>query len=282
MRRAAFAVLVCLAGVAAEAHAAVAVEFVNASKTTRCAEEDNVYVKLMGPGITAFRIVAEHPPYIATVSKDSTAPDFSHCDMSQDPSFPSTPHRVMLYEDGVMRLVGHTFSSFWRANAADFHVDGRTERGLHLVQLIRRRAQGDVEILVVYPADGYWRVKPLPPPSLADTAYGSSFLFGPIEESTRPFVAIRSIAFEPATMTFSLVFRNGARGTLTVSAATPARTTLSLAIAPPVAANRPFAALRSWSCCSSRASRPTLTRPSPWSSSTRASRRAAPKKITST
>ena len=130
----------------------------------------------------------------------------------------------------------------------------RTERGLHLVQLIRRRAQGDVEILVLYPADGYWRVKPLPPPSLAETAYGSSFLFGPIEEGTRPYVAIRSIAFEPATMTFNLIFRNGARGTLTVSAATAERTTLALAIVPAVAANRPFAALRS---CSSRRNRRT-------------------------
>ena len=245
MKRAALAVLVCLAGVAAVAHAAVAVDFVNASKPTRCAEEDNVYVKVLGAGITAFRIGAEHPPYIATVEKDSTAPDFSHCDMSQDPSFPSAPRTVKLYEDSGIRLMGHTFASFWRADAADFHVGGRTERGLHLVQLIRRRTEGDVEILVVYPADGYWRVKPLPPPSLVDTAYGSSFLFGPIEESTRPYVAIRSIAFEPATMTFSLVFRNGARGTLRVNAATPAHTTLALAIKPAVAANRPFAALRS-------------------------------------
>ena len=245
MKRAALAVLVCLAGVAAAAHAAVAVDFVNASKPTRCAEEDNVYVKVMGPGISAFRIGAEHPPYISALMKDSTAPDFAHCDMSRDPSFPSTPRTVTLYEDALMRLMGHTFPSFWRADAADFHVDGKTERGLHLVQLIRRHAQGDVEILVVYPADGYWRVKPLPPPSLPDTAYGSSFLFGPIEESTRPFVAIRSIAFEPATMTFRLVFRDGARGALTVSAATPARTTLAVTIEPAVAANRPFAALRS-------------------------------------
>jgi hypothetical protein len=245
MKRAALAVLVFLAGVAAEAHAAVAVEFVNASKPTRCAEEDNIYVKVLGAGITAFRIGAEHPPYIAAVRKDRTAPDFSGCDMSQDPSFPSAPRTVRLYQDARIRLMGHTFPSFWRADAADFHVAGRTERGLHLVQLIRRRARGDVEILVVYPADGYWRVKPLPPASLADTAYGSSFLFGPIEESTRPYVAIRSIAFEPATMTFRLVFRDGARGTLSVSAATPARTTLALRIEPAVAANRPFAALRS-------------------------------------
>ena len=46
-------------------------------------------------------------------------------------------------------------------------------------------------------------------------------------------------------MTFRLVFRDGSRGTLTVRAATPARTTLALAIEPAVAANRPFAALRS-------------------------------------
>ena len=165
--------------------------------------------------------------------------------MSQDPSFPSAPRRVTLYKDARIRVMGHTFRSFWRPDRVDFRVAGRTERGLHLVQLIRRRARGDVEILVVYPADGYWRVKPLPPPSLKDTAYGSSFLFGPIEEDARPYVAIRSIAFEPATMTFRLVFRDGAHGTLRVTDATPARTTLALRIEPPVDANRPFAALRS-------------------------------------
>ena len=100
----------------------------------------------------------------------------------------------MLYEDAAIRLVGHTFVGFWRPDVVDFHVGGRNERGLHLVQLIKRGPRGEVEILVVYPADGYWRVKPLPPKTLKDTAYGSSFLFGPVEEDTRPFVAIRSIS----------------------------------------------------------------------------------------
>ena len=77
MKHAALAVLVFLAGVAAEAHSAVAVEFVNASKPTRCAEEDNIYVKVLGAGITAFQIRAEHPPYIGAVRKDSTAPDLA-------------------------------------------------------------------------------------------------------------------------------------------------------------------------------------------------------------
>lgn len=247
MKRAAFALLVCVAGLAAHgAGAADAVDFINASRATRCAEEDNVYVKVLGAGVTSFRVSAEHPPYIAAVLKDSTAPDFTHCDMSQDPSFRFTPRTVILYEDAGHRLVGHTFASFWRPDVVDFRVGERNEPGLHLVQLLKLGPPlGDIEILVVYPADGYWRVKPLPPPALPDSAYGSSFLFGPIEESSRPFVAIRSITFEPATLTFRLAFRDEARGVLTVTAATRDRVSLALALDPPAPAERPFAALRS-------------------------------------
>ena len=240
------AVFACLAGFALHcAAAAIPVDFVNASRATRCAEEDNVYVKLLGPRVAAFRIRAEHPPYIVAVSEDSTAPDFTQCDMSNDPSFPSPPRTVTLYEDARIRLMGHTYATFWRRDAADFRVGASVERNLHLVQLLRRGTPSDIEILVVYPADGYWRVKPLPPTSVPETAYGSSFLFGPIEEDSRPFVAIRSIDFEPDTMTFRLAFRDGTRGALRVTDATPARTSLALALDPPVAAGRPFAALRS-------------------------------------
>jgi len=222
-----------------------AVDFVNASRPTRCAEEDNVYVKLLGSEVTAFRLSAEHPPYIAGITTDSTAPDFGHCDMSQDPVFYFEPRTVVLYEDTQIRLVGHTFKTFWRPNRVDFHIDGRNEPGLHLVQLLRRGPSHDVELLVVYPADGYWRLKPLPPASLIDTAYGSSFLFGPIEEDVRPHVSIRSITFEPATLTFRLKFSNAMRGILTVAAASRERVSLALAIDPPLPPTRPFAALRS-------------------------------------
>ena len=273
MKRALLALL-CLAGLAAHcAAAAVAVNFVNASRATRCAEEDNVYIKLLGAAVTSFRISAEHPPYIAAVSRDSTAPDFTDCDMSQDPSFRFAPRSVVLYEDAAVRLVGHAFPTFWRPDVVDFQVGTKNERGLHLVQLLKRGAQRDIEILVVYPADGYWRVKPLPPPALVDSAYGSSFLFGPIEDVARPFVAIRSIAFEAATLTFRLLFRNETRGVLTVTAATRERVDLALSMDPPLPETRPFAALRtmfvtpaqadvavaSWSLdASARASAPIL------------------------
>jgi hypothetical protein len=249
MRRIAFTVIAALMGLAALAPpclaAAVAIDFVNASRATRCAEEDNVYVKLHGPAVAAFRLSAEHPPYIAAVRNDSTAPDFTHCDMSQDPSFSFTPRTVVLYEDARFRLVGHSFATFWRPDVVDFHVGDKLEAGLHLVQLLQRGAARDIEILVVYPADGYWRPKPLPPATLSDSAYGSSFLFGPIEENLRPYVAIKSIRFEPATLTFRLAFANGSRGVLSVSNFTRKRLDLALTLAPPLPADRPFAALRS-------------------------------------
>jgi hypothetical protein len=226
-------------------------EFTNASQPTRCAEEDNVYVKVSGSGIGAFRIVAEHPPYIASVRVDSTAPDFTHCDMSNDPVHVFQPRTVTLYEDARTRLVGHAFPTFWRPESVDVRVGDRVERGLHLLQLLRRSipAPGgeprDIEILVLYPTDGYWRPKPLPPSALADAAYGSSFLFGPIEHDGRPYVALREVVYDPARDAFAVQFRDGSRGEVAIAGVSRERLVLSLSLDAPLAPGRPFAALRS-------------------------------------
>lgn len=230
---------------AGPARAQVAVEFIDASKPTRCAEEDNVYVKVQAAGVRSFTISAEHPPYIAAVTTDSTAPDFTHCDMSGDPKHSFTPRELVLYEDASIRLVGHTFSNFWRPDVVEVRVRDRVERGLHLLQLLRRGPQRDIEILVVYPADGYWRAKPLPPSQLPDSAYGSSFLFGPIEEDGRPLVAIRSLEFDPAQLRFTLQFERGGTGRLDVVEASAQRTRLAIDLGESARAGTPFAALRS-------------------------------------
>lgn len=221
------------------------VSFIDASKPTRCAEEDNLYIKLVAEGIVSHSLSVEHPPYIAAVSTDSTAPDFTHCDMSGDPKFDFTPRTLTLYEDARIRLVGHTFTSFWRPDVVEVKVGERSERGLHLLQLLRREAKADIEILVVYPADGYWRAKPLPPAQLPDSAYGSSFLFGPIEEDQRPFVAFASMAFDPASLRFDLRFRDGSSGTLQVTEASSVRTRVRMSTERVSQSDRPFAALRS-------------------------------------
>jgi len=227
------------------APAAMPVEFIDASKPTRCAEEDNIYVKVEAAGVRSFTLSAEHPPYISAVVTDSTAPDFTHCDMSGDPKHSFTPRELTLYEDASIRLVGHTFFNFWRPDVVEVRVGERVERGLHLLQLLRRGPARDIEILVVYPADGYWRAKPLPPSQLPDSAYGSSFLFGPIEEDGRPLVAIRSLTFDPARLRFTLSFARGGTGWLEVSEASPQRTRVTMTMSEPSRAGSPFAALRS-------------------------------------
>lgn len=224
---------------------AIEVDFVNASRPTRCAEEDNVYVQVSGERIAHFHIRAEHPAYIAGVREDSTAPDFSHCDMSSDPRHDFEPRSLVLHDDGEIKLVGHTFASFWRPSVVSFRVLDRHERGLHLIQLIRRTAEGEIEQLVVYPADGYWRLKPMPPRSLVDTAYGSSFLFGPIEVDGRPFVAIRELEFDPVRVAFRIRFGDDRLGTLRVIEASASTSALALSIDPPLPPGQPFAALRS-------------------------------------
>lgn len=225
--------------------AAAQAEFVDTSRPTRCAEEDNVDVRVTGKGIDSFRIVAQHPPYIASITDDSTAPDFTDCDMSGDPVHRFEPLTTVLYEDATLRVVGHRFATFWRPGSVDFRVGARRQPGLHLVQLVRRMPGRDVEMLVVYPSDGYWRAKPLPPTHLPDTAYGSSFLVGPVDDRGRPIVALRSIALDPTTLVFRLAFADGSRGSLAIAESTRERIALDVRLAPPAKAGRAFAALRS-------------------------------------
>ncbi|MEN9775279.1 MAG: hypothetical protein RL322_2349 [Pseudomonadota bacterium] len=247
---------------------AIDADFINRSQPTRCAEEDNIDVRVMAAGATRFSVSAEHPPYVSLVGSDSTAPDFSHCNMSGDPAHAFQPRTTVLFENDSIRLVGHTFSSFWRPEVVDFMVGGRTERGLHLVQLLRKGVASpppedllrmrtalagrpaepglrDVEILVVYPSDGYWRAKPLPPAQMADSAYGSSFMVGPIEEDGRPIVRFRSIRFEPGDLSFHLEFAAGLKGVLRVADATRSRVRLDVELSQGLSPKTSIAALRS-------------------------------------
>ncbi len=239
------AVLAVLAAPAASVAAdAVAVTVENASTPTLCAETDNVYLKLTSAAVRQFAIEAAHPAYAGTIVADRTAPDFRNCDMSGDPVHSAEPRRVTLYETGDMQLIGHTFTSFWRPATVPVRVGARVETGLHLLQLFTKFRERTEEVLVLYPPDGYWRARPLPPEHLSYSAYGSSFLIGPVETAGRPFVDIRDIAFDPATRTFRLVFARGGEATLRLDSADREHTALTVTFDSAVAA-RPFAALRS-------------------------------------
>ena len=229
----------------ARAADALAVDVINASEPTLCAEKDNVYLKLQSAEARRFTVEAAHPAYIGTIVKDQWAPDFTNCDMSSDPAFKFEKRRLTIYETEEWQLVGLTFPSFWRGNQVPVRVGNRVETGFHLLQLWTRYQERAEEVLVLYPADGYWRARPLPPQNLRWSAYGSSFLIGPVEGPGRPFVDIKDVAFDPATRTFTLNFVRGGSATLRLDKLDQERIVLDVGLSAPVAADRPFAALRS-------------------------------------
>jgi hypothetical protein len=229
---------------APKAAEALAVDVVNASEPTLCAEKDNVYLKLISPQVHGLVIEAVHPAYIGTILVDRWAPDFTNCDMSADPVYTFQKRRLTIYETEDWWLVGLTFPSFWRPNQVPVRVGERVESGFHLLQLWTWRDGRADEVLVLYPADGYWRARPLPPVNLRWSAYGSSFLLGPIENEPRPFADIRAVTFDPASLSFALDFARGGGLTLRVQKLDQERIVLDASFAAPVA-DRPFAALRS-------------------------------------
>jgi hypothetical protein len=112
------------------------------------------------------------------------------------------------------------------------------------MQLLKKRNGRADEVLVIYPGDGYWRMKPLPPSHLEWSAYGSSFLVGPVEFDQRPVVNLKDVAFDPKTMTFALTLAKGGRATVAVKDLNEERMTLDVAFEQAVSGT-PFAALRS-------------------------------------
>ncbi|MCU4181033.1 hypothetical protein [Bosea sp. BH3] len=249
LRLRAAALLAALACIATPAFAAgdIPVEVKNESEPVLCAEKDNVTIKAISPDVRRFQIEAAHPAYIAGLVRDNWDADWTNCDMKGDPSFapPTPPRRVTFWETIDYWLVGYTFPSFWRPADTTFRVGDRVEKGLHIVQLWKLGKDKSYEVLVVYPQDGYWRARPMPPEHLGYSSYGSSFLFGPVEQDGRPVVNIREIEFDPKTLSFKLAFKDGSNGTLKLGSVDENRMVLDAVLDRPVTGGKAFLALRS-------------------------------------
>ncbi|MFG1350001.1 hypothetical protein [Xanthobacter autotrophicus] len=230
----------------------------NESVAATCAETDNVTLSFVSDKVSRFRIIARHPAYAGMLRVDRTEPDFDTCDFSGDPAVPATtpapsgtspaaataPKRITIYETPDLWLTGFIFPSFWRAATVPFRVGTEVTQGLHMVQLwVRGENQQPEEVLVVYPPDGYWRARPLSPAHLSSTAYGSSFLLGPVEQAERPLVRLKEIGFAPQTRTFTLSFADGGKARLKLAGLD--RDALTLEAEFDGTAPRTFAALRS-------------------------------------
>jgi hypothetical protein len=224
----------------------LAVEVTNASEPVLCAEKDNVTVNLASKDVRRFRIEAAHPAYIGTIQRDSFEADWTGCTAPGDPTAgtPQPPKRTTLYEQIDFWVVGLTFPTFWRPATATVRIGDRVEKGIHLLQVWMIRPMGGEEVAVLYPQDGYWRLRPLAPAGLAPTAFGSSFLIGPVEVEGRPIVKIREVAFEPKSRTFTLAFERGGSATMKMAVTDQNRHALDVTFDRAID-GRPFAGLRS-------------------------------------
>ncbi len=219
----------------------------NLSEPTACAEKDNVTLELLSAEVRRFTVEAVHPAYIGMLDVDRWLPDLANCQavVSTAPEYGFHPARRTIHETVEWQLVGYTFAKFWRPSLVPFRVGETVHEGFHVLQLWTRFQERAEEILVAYPGDGYWRARPLPPAHLRWTAYGSSFLVGPVETAGRPIVDIAAMAFDPASRSFDMEFVRGGRGTLRLAHLDQDRIELEVAFSQPVGEGRPFAALRS-------------------------------------
>lgn len=231
--------------------AATVVRVDNATYPTRCAEEDNVFLTLGAPNLARFRVEATHPAYIAEVVRDSYDPDFTDCHFGPTPPAEGpffTPRQFVMWENDTWVMVGNTDRHFWRKVDVPVRWQGREENHIHLIQFYRKRTDGHRDqVLVLYPADGHWRLKPLPVPHLNYNVYGASILIGPLEAEDRrkPYVAYTDVAFDVATLTFDVGFVRGGRATIRVADVTRERTAIEVSIGPGTPTDRPLAAMRS-------------------------------------
>src|SRR5262245_7137833 len=224
----------------------IAVEVTNASEPVLCAERDNVTINFASREVRRFSIEAVHPAYMATLQRDSFEADWTGCTAPGDPrpQVAELPKRVTLYEEHDLWVVGQTYPAFWRPATTTGRIGDRIAKDIHLLQVWLRRPMGGEEVLVLYPQDGYWRLRPRAPEGLAPTAFGSSFLVGPVEVDERPLVKLKEVAFDPKAREFTLSFVRGGNATVSMAAVDQNRHVLEVAFDRPIA-DRPFAALRS-------------------------------------
>jgi len=223
----------------------LAVTVENLSEPVLCAEKDNVTLTMSSPEVRQFRIEAVHPVYINALQADSFQPDWTACDFADEVlSQPPPPRKVTLYEGIDVWITGYTFPSFWRDNNVPVRVGDKVDKEFDLIQVWVRRDERPEEILVLYPPDGYWRARPLPPRHLGWSSYGTSFLVGPVEHDGRPFVALDEVVFDPDTLTFTLKFARGGVARLEISQLDRDRQIIDVTFDKPIKGH-PFAALRS-------------------------------------
>lgn len=224
---------------------------INATRTTLCAEEDNVYVKLAGADLSGMRIEARQPPYISQLKIDDSKADFTDCHFkqSENPVYHFEPKQVVLWENERFLMLGNTYETFWRKDQVPVMVQGKVTEQIHLIQLHLKDAAepsaGRYEFLVLYPVDGYWRAKPIPSLPMTSSTYGTSFLVGPVQEALRPVVELSRVEFVPEQLSFRMDYEDGSHGVMHLVEISRDKLALEYTHDRGYPASQPMAAIRS-------------------------------------
>jgi len=221
------------------------VEVENNSEPVLCAEKDNVSLQMRSPAVKQFRIEATHPAYIGTLHEESSDPDWTACDFTGEAVNVNPPRRTTIYEDIELWVVAHRNDTFWRPRKAKVRIGDKVWDGFDMLQVWVISHMGGEEVLVLYPQDGYWRLRPKAPVGRRPTAYGTSVLIGPVTmDKGRPVVDLDEVAFDPKARTFTLTFTGGGSASVAIAKLDPDRNRLDVTFDKPID-GKPFAALRS-------------------------------------
>ena len=218
----------------------------NKSQPTLCAEDDNVDLRFYGE-VRQWRIAAKPPAFMGLIVRDQTAPDFTDCQIKDaPPDEGAVINKLVLYEDATSQLVGfRKTGGFWRKSDVDVSVGDSHVNHLELLQWHIKRQGQFYEFLVLYPSDGYWRLRLLPPDPLPATAYGTSFLIGPVEQGARPYVVLKSVRFDPVAQSFAIVFAKGGEAVVKLADLSLGQVALDVRLTQKPAQKLPFMAMRS-------------------------------------
>ncbi|MFN3869593.1 MAG: hypothetical protein ACK4MF_11075, partial [Hyphomicrobiaceae bacterium] len=196
----------------------------NQSEPVLCAEKDNVSLTFAAPDVKQFRVEAAHPAYIGTLGEDSTDPDWTACDFTGEAVNVNPPRRTTIYEHIEMWIVAHRNDTFWRPSKAKVRIGDTVHEGVHMLQVWLISHMGGEEVVVLYPQDGYWRLRPRAPAGRKPTAFGSSVLIGPVTtDKGRLVVDIDEVVFDPKSRSFTLKFTGGGSASIHLAKIDPER-----------------------------------------------------------
>ncbi|MFG1477904.1 hypothetical protein V5F53_04470 [Xanthobacter sp. V4C-4] len=245
-----------LAQPATPAGAPLGVGVRNQSVAPGCNGPENVALTLVSPAVRRFRVAARHPAYVHAMVADRAVPAYLGCPPQPAPagtarsepakselakSEPAT-RRTTLYETPELAVVGYALPDFWRRAAVPFRVGEVATPGLDKVELWLKAEDRGATVIELFLADGSWRLRPLPPPPLASTAFGAAVLIGPVAQEERLLVKLKEVGFAPQARAFTLRFADGGSARVRLTGLDAEAIALEAEFTDAIAA--PFAALR--------------------------------------